>query len=187
MVSLDEMYEYIKGSLNDKRYIHTLGVISVAKKLAQINNVDEKKAEIAALCHDIAKYIKADEAMKIMKENNINLDEYEKNTPELWHGIIGPIYAKKELKIEDEEILNAIRYHTTGRENMSDLEKIIYIADMIEPSRVFEGVEEIREITLKDLNKGMIAGLNHSISYLLSKGVLIDINTIKARNYLLLR
>lgn len=186
MVSLDEMYEYIKKVLTNKRYIHTLGVISVAKKLAQINNADEKKAEIAALCHDIAKYISKEEAIKIMKENNIALTEGEQKTPDLWHSILGPIIAKKELKIDDKEILDAIRYHTTGKEDMSLLEKIIYIADMIEPSRVFEGIEEIRELTMQDLDEGVILGLDFSIKFLLSKKVLIDINTIKARNYLIL-
>lgn len=184
MMKLEEAYEYLKETLNEKRYLHTLGVISVGKKLAKINDVSEEKVEIAALCHDIAKYIKKEDAEKIIKENNIILSENEKSTFELWHSIIGPAVAKEKIGIHDEDILSAIRWHTTGKENMTKLEKIIYIADMIEPSRIFDGVDEIREATIEDLDKGVIMGLEHSIKYLMSKGVPIDINTVKARNYL---
>lgn len=186
MVSIEEAYDYVKSCLTDKRYIHTLGVISVAKKLAVKNNISEEKAEIAALCHDIAKYVPEEETLKIIKDNNIELTQGEKATKELWHSIIGPIVAKEKLGISDEEILDAIRYHTTAKENMSALEKIIYIADVIEPSRVFEGVDTIREASLESLDKGLLAALNYSIEYLLSKGSYIDLNSIKARNYLIL-
>ena len=149
MTSLEEAYEYVKKNLKENRFIHTLGVIEEAKKLAKINGVSEEKAEMAALCHDIAKNIPKTEMLEIMKENNIILTEDEENSPSIWHSILGPIVTKKELKIEDEEILSAIRWHTTGKENMTKLEKIIYIADMIEPSRDFDGVEELRKVTLE--------------------------------------
>lgn len=184
MISLDNAYAYIKENLTEKRYIHTLGVISVGKKLAAINGVNEEKVEMAALCHDIAKYIPKDEALRLMDENEIVLSEDEKNTPELWHSILGPIVAKREIEIEDEDILGAIRWHTTGRENMTTLEKIIYIADMIEPSRVYEGVDDIRTAVMNDLDEGVIKGMEHTIMHLISKGVPIDIRTVKARNYL---
>ena len=89
-----------------------------------------------------------------------------------------------ECKIEDKEILSARRWHTTGKENMSKLDKIIYLADMIEPSRDFSGVEELRNVSKDDLDKAMLNALTHTIKYLLEKGCLIDINTMKARNYL---
>lgn len=185
MSTLQEIYDYVKGSIKDTRFIHTLGVISVAKKLAVLNGVSEEKVEMAALCHDIAKNIPKDEMLSLMRENNIDLSEDERNTPELWHSIIAPVVAKKAFNIEDEEVLNAMRWHTTGKEDMTKLEKIIYIADMIEPSRVFEGVEEIREATLIDLDRGVLLGLTHTMEYLISKGNAIDINSVKARNYLI--
>ena len=185
-MTLDEAYTYVKGALTEKRYIHTLGVISVGKKLAAINGVSEEKVEMAALCHDIAKYVSKEDSMKLIEDNNIILSENEKNTPDLWHSIVGPIIAKKEIGIDDEDILSAIRWHTTGKENMTTLEKIIYIADMIEPSRVFDGVEDIRKAVIEDLDKGVIKGMEHTIKYLISKGVPIDINTVKARNYIVL-
>ena len=186
MSSMNEVYDYIKGCLNEKRFIHTLGVVSVAKKLAVLNGVSEEKAELAALCHDIAKYTHKDEMIKLMEENNIILTDDERVTLELWHSIVGPLVAKKTLGIEDEEVLSAMRWHTTGKENMSKLDKIVYIADMIEPSRDFDGVEEIREATLKSLDEGVLLGLTHTIKFLISKGSPIDLNTIKARNYLII-
>ena len=186
MISIEEAYKYLRGNLKENRYIHTLGVVSVAKKLAKINGISEEKAEIAALSHDIAKNIKTNRMKEIIDKNQIELSECEKKTPELWHSIIAPIVARKVFKIDDQEILSAIRWHTTGRANMSDLEKIIYIADMIEPSRKFQGIEEIRKTTLQDLNAGVVSGLTHTIMYLLSKNQLVDINTINARNYLLI-
>ena len=187
MILIEEGYKYLRCNLNESRYIHTLGVVSVAKKLARINGVCEEKAEIAALSHDIAKNIKVKRMKEILDQNNIVLNECENKTPELWHSIIAPIVAKEVFKINDKEILSAIRWHTTGRPKMTKLEKIIYIADMIEPSRSFNGIEDIRKETLQDLDKGVILGLTHTLRYLLSKNQLVDINTINARNYLLIQ
>lgn len=180
------IYDYLKENLRPKRYMHTLGVVSTAKKLAKLNGVDEDKAVLAALCHDVGKNLTIEELMSIIKENNIELTMDEKKTPELWHGIVSRILAKEKFNIDDEEVLEAMRWHTTGKENMSTLEKIIYIADMIEPSRVYDGVQEIREKVLENLDEGVLMGMNHTIKYLLSKGQLIDLNTVKARNYLIL-
>ena len=94
---------------------------------------------------------------------------------------------KEIFEIEDEEILSAMRWHTTGKENMSKLDKVIYIADMIEPNRNFPGVDLLRREAFKDLDNGVIQGLTHTMKYLLNKGIPIDINSIKARNYLLLK
>lgn len=186
MLSVEEIKVYLKENLKQQRYIHTLGVADTAKKLAKLNGVSEEKAEIAGLAHDVAKNLSKEKMQEIIDENNIILSEVEKNNTELWHSIIAPIEAKKKLKIADNDILDALRWHTTGKENMSTLEKIIYIADMIEPSRNFDGLEEIRKLTFEDLDKGVFLGLTHSIKFLLTKNLLIDINTIKARNNFLL-
>ncbi|MCF0147533.1 MAG: HD domain-containing protein [Clostridium sp.] len=186
MISTDEMKVYLKNNLIENRYIHVLGVVDTAIRLAKINEVDEKKAEIAALAHDIAKNMTIYELKDILEENNIELSYDEENNQELWHSMVGPIVAKDVFGIEDEEILSAMRWHTTGKENMSKLDKVIYMADMIEPNRNFPGVDNLRRETFKDLDNGVLQGLNHTIKYLLNKGVAIDINSIKARNYLLL-
>ena len=186
LISIDEMTVYLKNNLIENRYIHVLGVVETAIKLAQINEVDEKKAEIAALAHDIAKNMTIYELKEIIDKNNIELSYDEEENQEIWHSIVGPIVAKEVFKIEDEEILSAMRWHTTGKENMSKLDKVIYMADMIEPNRNFKGVDVLRRETFKDLDNGVLQGLNHTIKYLLNKDVPININSIMARNYLLL-
>ena len=185
MLSIEEMKLYLKENLMENRYAHTLGVAETAKKLAKLNGISEEKAEIAGLAHDVAKNLSKDRMKEIMKENNIVMSEVEENNSNLWHSIIGDIEAKNKLGIEDEEILDSIRWHTTGKEDMSILTKIIYIADMIEPNRNFEGIEDIRKATFEDLDTGVYNGLTCSIEFLLNKNLLIDENTIKARNYFL--
>ena len=184
MWGLDEIRDYLKNNLKPSRYGHTLGVVNTAIKLAEIHGVDKAKAEIAALCHDVAKNMNTDELREVIDDENITLSIDEVNTQELWHSIVGPVIARKTFGIEDEEVLSAMRWHTTGKENMTNLEKIIYLADLIEPSRNFEGVEEIREAAYKELDLGMLKALTHTTIYLLTKGCAVDINSVKARNYL---
>jgi len=185
LLSTEEIKLYLKENLIKKRHIHTLGVADIAKKLAKLNGISEEKAEIAGLAHDVAKNLSKGRMKEIMEENNIILSDVEENNSNLWHSIIAPIVAKDKLGIDDEEILDSIRWHTTGKEDMSILTKIIYIADMIEPDRNFDGVEDIRKATFIDLDMGVYYGLTHSIEFLLIKNLLIDENTIKARNYFL--
>ncbi|AJG97221.1 hydrolase [Clostridium beijerinckii] len=185
MLSIEEMNLYLKSNLLEKRYMHTLGVADTAKRLAKLNGVSEKKAEIAGLAHDVAKNLSIDKMREMMKENNVIISEIEEKNMNLWHSIVAPIEAKDKLGIDDDEILDAIRWHTTGKEDMSTLTKIIYIADMIEPGRNFDGVDEIRRATFDNLDKGVYFGLTSSIKILLAKNLLIDENTIKARNYFL--
>lgn len=187
MLSVEEIKKYLKENLKESRYKHTLGVCETAVQLAELNGVSVEKAEIASLAHDVAKNLSKEEMMNIINENNIELSNVEKENINLWHSIISPIVSKEKLGITDEDILDAVRWHTTGKEDMSVLTKIIYIADMIEPGRSFPGLEEIRKETFADLDKGVYIGLTHSIQFLLSKNLLIDENTIKARNYFLFR
>lgn len=185
MLSIEEIRLYIKENLIKERYAHCLGVAETAKRLAGLNGISQEKAEIAALAHDVAKNLSKARMKEIMEENNIMLSQVEEKNPNLWHSIIAPIEAKDKLGIVDEEILDAIRWHTTGKEDMSILTKIIYISDMIEPSRNFDGIEDIRKFTLEDLDKGVYYGLTHSIEFLLIKNLLIDENSMRARNYFL--
>jgi len=185
LLSIEEMNLYLKSNLLEKRYMHTLGVADTAKRLAKLNGISERKAEIAGLAHDVAKNLSIDKMREMMKENNVIISEVEEKNMNLWHSIVAPIEAKDKLGIDDDEILDAIRWHTTGKEDMSTLTKIIYIADMIEPGRNFDGVDEIRRATFENLDKGVYFGLTSSIKILLARNLLIDENTIKARNYFL--
>lgn len=185
MVSKVELNRYIKKHLSYARYEHTIGVAKVARELAEINHVSPQKAEIAALCHDIAKNLTIEQMKKIIKDQKIELSEDEKTSIEVWHAILAPVLAREDLEIYDAEILQSIRWHTTGKENMSTLDKIIYIADMIEPKREFKGVNEIREEAYKDLDKSVVMGIDHTIKYLVQRKSPIDINSVKARNYII--
>lgn len=187
LLSVEEIKKYLKENLKESRYNHTLGVCEIALELAELNGISREKAEIAALVHDVAKNLSREEMLEVIESNNIILSDVEKENMNLWHSIIAPIVSKEKLGITDEEILDAVRWHTTGKEDMSVLTKIIYIADMIEPGRSFPGLEDIRKETFEDLDKGVYTGLTHSIQFLLSKNLLIDENTIKARNYFLFK
>lgn len=184
MWEIDEIKNYLKDNLKPSRYGHTLGVVNTAIKLAEIYGEDIKKAKIAALCHDVAKNMSYEDMEKIITEEDIDLSIDEKNSKELWHSIVAPILGKRIFKIDDEEILSAMRWHTTGKENMTNLEKIIYLSDLIEPSRNFEGLEEIRKVSYENLDLAMLKALTHTTIYLLEKGYAVDLNSIKARNYL---
>lgn len=186
MWSNEEILEYLKENLKESRYEHTLGVVKTAKALAKINGVEEEKAELAALIHDSAKNMNINSMKKMLEENFEQIDDIEEKTPQLLHGKVAAIIGKNIMGIEDEEVLSAAAYHTTGKGNMTLLEKIIYIADYIEPNRVYPGVEELRKLTFEDLDKGVIVGLNNTINYILKQGGLIHPNTIEARNYLII-
>ncbi|MEG2924836.1 MAG: bis(5'-nucleosyl)-tetraphosphatase (symmetrical) YqeK, partial [Oscillospiraceae bacterium] len=162
MWDIDKIKAYLKDNLKESRYNHTLGVIETAKALANINGIDVKKAEIAALSHDVAKNMTIDTMRQKIEDNKIKLSYEFSKTPELWHSIIAPIIGEEVFQIEDKDILNAMRWHTTGRENMTTLEKIIYMADMIEPNRSFKGIEMLRKSTFEDLDKGFLMALNHT-------------------------
>lgn len=176
--------EIVKKQLPEKRYIHTLGVVDSALKLAKKYGGDEKRIELAAIFHDYAKYRPDEEMRDIIITENLpkQLLDFHK---ELWHGPVGAVLVKKEVGITDEEILNGIRYHTTGRANMTTLEKIVFLADYIEPGRQFPGVEEVRKLAEHHLDQAIFQALKQTISYLLTKNSAIYPDTIYTYNYFL--
>lgn len=186
MWSEDEINKYLEKNLNNHRYIHSLNVSKTAVELASLNNADINKAKIAGLVHDCAKNLSNEEILKICKNNNIQVDNISMNNPQLLHGWAAAIIAKQVMGINDEEILSAVKYHTTGKKNMSLLEKIIYIADYIEPGRDFNGVSELRKITHENLNMGLLKAFDSTIKYVIDRNQLIHMNTIEGRNFLLI-
>jgi predicted HD superfamily hydrolase involved in NAD metabolism len=162
----DEMLQIVKNQLTEHRYQHTLGVVETAVQLAERYGVDQKKAEVAAIFHDYAKFRKAEEMAEIISKSlDIPKDllDYDK---ELWHAPVGAYLVKHEVGITDEEVLDAIRFHTTGRVGMSGLEKVVCLADYIEPGRHFPGVEDVRELAKQDLNKALAQSLSNTIQFL---------------------
>ncbi len=184
--NMREIKEELKKILSQKRYDHTIGVAEVAKKLAKIYKEDEKRVEKAALLHDCAKNLKLED-MKRLIHREEEISEEMKELPEILHGFAGAIYARNMFRVEDEQILKAIKYHTIGRRNMSMLEKIIYIADVIEPSRKCKNVDKVRKLAYENINKAILQEVENKISYLLSTERVIHTNTIEMRNYILMK
>lgn len=183
MYNIEKIKVKLIEDIGEKRYKHSLRVAQLAQDLAQIYEVDEEKAYIAGLTHDCAKYNEE----KYIEKLNIDISTYNVislKDPVL-HSFIGAEVAKKVYNISDKDILDAIRYHTTGKESMTILEKIIFIADAIEPRRDFEGINNIRDASRKDLDKTMLMLLDSSIIFLISKKAIINPLSFIARNYLI--
>lgn len=183
----EQIIEYLKEKLKKNRYEHSLGVRDTAIKLAEIYNADVKKARAAGLVHDCAKYMSDEEILSIAEQNDIYIDEVSRVNPQLLHGSIAAVIAKNIMGIYDEEILNAVKYHTTGKKNMSSLEKIVYISDYIEPLRDFPGVEDLRKKAFTDLDGAMLDAFNNTIKVVIIRNQLLHVNTIQGRNYLIYR
>lgn len=157
----------IKKVLEEKRFEHTLGVAYTAANLAFIYNYDDKKAFVAGLLHDCAKCLSHEKRLSVCKKNHLEITEIEKENPVLLHAKVGAFFAKEKYEISDTDILDAIRYHTTGRPDMGLLEKIIYVADFIEPHRKkLPRLYEIRKIAFEDLDKTVFMILENSLKYL---------------------
>lgn len=179
----DQALAIVKEQLTEHRYVHTIGVMETAIELTDRYGGDLKKAETAAIFHDYAKFRSKEEMKQIITEQKMAPDLLI-HSPELWHAPVGAYLVKKEAGIEDAEILDAIRYHTSGRENMTLLDKIIYVADYIEPGRIFPGAEEVRKIAETDLNQALIASMKNTILFLLKKNQPIYPQTLQSYNYL---
>ncbi|NMW85583.1 HD domain-containing protein [Peptoniphilus sp. AGMB00490] len=173
----------IRKRIGEKRFLHTIRVRDTSIELAKIYHVDVEKAEVAGFLHDCAKIKDKDCLIKKAKENGLLLTREMQKAPQIIHSYLGALFANKFYGIEDEDILNAIAYHTTGRANMSDLEKIIFLADYIEPMRNFDGVEKARELAKKDLDAAMYFALNNTLKFLVERDRYIVPMTVLARNF----
>lgn len=170
--------------LSPKRFLHTQGVAEEAVKLAKLYGADEHKAYLAGLLHDCAKDYSGKEKLKMCDKYGIELDEILANQADLTHAFLGAELAKDMFGIEDNEILDAIRYHTTGRPNMSVLEKIVFLADYFEPSRqYFDGIKEIKKLAYEDLNKAVAYSLDNTIEYNKKKNRMIHPLSIDALEF----
>jgi predicted HD superfamily hydrolase involved in NAD metabolism len=171
----------VKKQLTDHRYQHTIGVMETAIVLSERYGADAKKAELAAIFHDYAKFRPKDEMKQIILDQGMNLQLLEFNS-ELWHAPVGAFLVENEVGITDEEILDAIRYHTSGRVGMSLLDKIVYLADYIEPGRRFPGVDEVRDLAKANLNQAVIQSVKNSIQFLMKKNQPVYPDTIYTYN-----
>ena len=184
-IDVDYLKSRLREQVPEHRYIHSLGVTEEAKKLALRFGADPVKAEIAGILHDYAKYWPKDQLAKVIKEHSDLSDELLEYSAELWHGPVASVIIQREFHITDLEIINAIRFHTSGREEMSLLEKIVCLADYIEPARDYPGVDEIRALTDQSLEKALIKAFDGTIQFLIMKQWTIYPLTIITRNNLI--
>lgn len=183
-MDIEEAKKDLKKMLSEERYIHSLGVMKMARELALIYGENAEKAEFAGLIHDIAKEFSKEEIMEYVTKHNIEMDEIEKRTLGLMHGKIGASIAKEKYGA-DEEMQNAIKYHTTGNVNMDRFAKIIYLADKVEENRNYEGVEERRKEAKTDMDKSILTTIDYVIQKSINTRRLIHPDTIDLRNRIL--
>ncbi len=180
--NIEKFKMILDGRLSKKRYIHSLNVADKAKKLAEIWGVDEEKAYVSGLLHDVCKDIPHSEQRKLLELSNKDVTDEEFIIPQLWHGIAGEVYCRTVLGIDDEDILNSIRFHTVARKDMSLLEEIIYLADLTSADRDYPDVDYMRKLVKKDIEESMIYALQYSISDVTKRKSLLPRHTIEAYN-----
>lgn len=179
-----QFQEKIQKKYNRQLLAHAKGVEKTARRLAIAYGADEEKAALAALLHDYGKTYSKDDLKQIAFANNI-IDEFLLQEPALLHAPVGSWLLEHELGIDDLEILNAVKTHTTGTAGMTLLSGIIYLADNIEPGRSFPGVDEIRELAFKDLHKALLRAVDTTIRYVLERQSILHPGSISFRNWLI--
>ena len=184
-MNIAEIEQCIKNMTKESRFNHSKGVQSMAGQLAKHYGLDVEKAELAGLMHDCVKNLPVEEMYKLCDELGCELDEVTKREPKLIHAPLGAYYAKKVFGIDDDEIFNAIYYHTTAKADMTMFEKIIYIADVVEPNRDYDIIDEMRKLAFEDVDKAMMKILDYTINKQVNAGKMLHSETINARNYLI--
>ena len=187
MFSYEMILEDLKGSLSEHRFMHTLGVIQISEKLADYYGINVCKAKLAAALHDCSKQkCITEEMMREIALRTCFPDKYPHQTKgeALLHALASEVIAREKYGITDTEVLSAVRWHTTGCPDMKKLDMLIYSADMIEPSRCFDGVEELRSVMLEGIEKLTFECMKHTVLYLEQTQSRIHQMTLDAYNYL---
>ncbi|MCR4842110.1 MAG: bis(5'-nucleosyl)-tetraphosphatase (symmetrical) YqeK [Eubacterium sp.] len=176
--------ESLRISLTEARFMHTLGVAFTAASLGMRYGVDVEDCLMAGLLHDCAKCQSAEENIELMESHGVEVSDVQRENTKLLHAGAGAVMAREKFGIEDEGILNAIRLHTTGDSDMTILEKIVYIADYIEPFRdTVENLSEIRKLAFTDIDGCLVKIMSQTVGYLKKLGVKTDIATMRAYEY----
>lgn len=178
---MDSIYKYIEKNYSPERKSHTQGVVDTAALLAKKYGAAPGKAETAALYHDMYRGVKREALNVFVKQLGLP-DKYIDN-PNLAHAKIAAIKMRQDFDVTDEDVLNAVSFHTTGRPGMSTLEKVIFLADAIEPGRSYPGVEEIRLMAQNDIDKACLLCLERTIDYIKQRGDYLDPDTLDARDW----
>ena len=181
-----EKYLSELSGLSERRRTHSINVSLEAVRFAEKYGADVKKARLAGLLHDVTKETDLDLQLQIIENGGIILTEVERRSPKLWHAISGAVYVRDKLGIVDEDIFNAIRFHTTARAGMSMLEKVIFLADFTSAERDYPDIDVIREHAENSLEDGMLYGIKFTIERLAGRGDMISPDALAAYNEILL-
>jgi predicted HD superfamily hydrolase involved in NAD metabolism len=184
-MKVEEMKEKLEKKLSRKRFEHSINVMETAVRFSKNHDLKFEDVVTAGLLHDCGKEYSFLESIAILEDEGIEIDKLEKENTKLIHAKLGVYVAEKEFSVTNKDVLNAIRYHTTGRKGMSLLEKIIYISDYTEPKRSFLRVDEIRAAAKTDINKAMLMALDDTMSFVIERKMKLHYNTIEAREAIL--
>lgn len=183
-MELSQMQEKLRLMLTESRFRHSLGVMAASVRLAKIFGAPQEKARIAGLLHDCAKDIDKGEMPAMCDALGVPLDPVKREQRSLIHADLGAKLAQTEFGITDPEIIDAIRFHTLGRPDMTALEKILYIADFVEPNRKsFPGLDTLRELAELDLDLAMLHAVDSSIRYVKSQGKVLHEQSLLTQAY----
>jgi predicted HD superfamily hydrolase involved in NAD metabolism len=162
---LEEADAFARSRLSKERYGHTLRVADTAEDLAEVHNLDKNRARLAAILHDAARETGPEEFLRLAHEWDLPVGEPERQSPKLLHGPVAAELARRELGIEDGEVLEAVRAHTTGRPGMGPLALVLYVADKIEPARDYPSVGRLRELARENLHEVAAESLRRAIAH----------------------
>lgn len=187
-VDFEQIKKHISGLMNEERFVHSLGVMNLSEKLAEIYGIDSEKAKFAGLIHDAAKQIPKDKMFSLLEKayEGKEKDEIVFENKGLWHGPAGSVYVK-DVFGADEEVANAVFYHTIGKEKMSLLEKIVFLADCIEVNRdsEFDWAKDLRQLAKTDLDGAIVIAVNQSLKSIINRNLVIHPGSVMLRNEIL--
>lgn len=181
-MNLENLKEQIAKDMGAERWQHTLGVLEKSVHLASKYGVNPHKTAMAALLHDLARQWSNEQLISYLESRGITLSDADLVLPAVLHGKVGALVAEERFGVTDEEVLQAVSCHTLGKMKMSDLDKIIFIADMIEPNRSYPGVEALRVVAEANLDQAVLLGFDHTLQFVLSKGGFVHPEAVLARN-----
>lgn len=154
----------LRASIPEKRFVHSMGVAAEAARLARVHGADEARAELAGWLHDCAKGIPVGEQIATCDRLGVPLDDWTRACPPVVHGVLGAFLARRDYGVEDEAVLQAIRRHTVGAPGMTLLDKIVYLADLVEPGRAFDGVDSLRALVDANLDEAILVSIERQLA-----------------------
>lgn len=184
-MTIEDHKALLQSKLDEKRYYHSLAVADEAKRLAEKYGADADKMYLAGLLHDITKNETFEEQLQMFSEYGIILTDIEKRSTAIWHAYTGALFVENKLGVTDECIVSAIKYHSTGKADMTLEQKIIYIADLTSKDRTYPDVEVTRQLVEESLDKAILYVLKFTLKNLSHKNLVIHPDTLEAYNYLI--